>query len=159
MSWNDVKTQRACLSPTHPWLCGCRSCFHAGCQRQPWVGCLPTWGAFTFLPWTDPSSAWPLSAATALSLGGEESGQCCEVLWQGGCCVHLLCLRVAAPLTALVTSCRVPSSEALQTILPLSGGITGMCTWAFPLAWNDSYYQHENRRWGRETNPYAAVLS
>lgn len=93
-------------------------CFHAHCQTQPWVGCLPTGGASTLLPWTDPSSAWPLSAATALSLGGEESGQCWGVLWQGWCHLHLLCLRVAAPLTALVTSCRVLLSEALQTILP-----------------------------------------
>lgn len=110
------------------------------------------------LPWTDPSSAWPLSAAPALSPGREEPGQC----WR--CCDRGDAVSISSPWGWQLPwqpwwhpagSC----SEALQTILPPPGGITGMCTGAFPLAWNDSYYQHKNRRWGWETNPYVSVLS
>lgn len=126
-SWTGKMSKHGELVPVPtPSSVGAGALFPCMLPETAMGGLSPAWGASALLPWTDPSSAWPLSAASALSLGGEESGQCCGVLWQGGCCVHLLCLRMAAPLTASVTSCRVLRSEALQTILPLPGGIAGM---------------------------------
>lgn len=124
--------------------------------------------ASNLLPWAD--AAWQrLSAASLLhspalaaghqplatapattpSPGGAVSGRCCEGLWQGGCRVHLPCLWLAAPLTALVTSCRVFHSEALQTLLSFPGSIAwhGHVGFSISAEWQ-LLSAGKQRRWG-----------